>query len=496
MSTKLIGKTINTGNAFGYICVKRRHTNFNNIFFSIEIETLKYKNAKRAAIKDIQNKMSNSVITKEELEIYEIQLELLQDTDFDKKVLDFINQEISVVDAINKTKSLYFQYFINQDESFVARFDDIESICNLLINIISYKVERKAEQKIILYGEKIYPLDILHYRKNIVACVSKLGSPLSHTSILCKTIGIPYLINIDLNDNNLMQPAFVNGDNNCLILDPKKSDMQQKQTLNSFSNLDDSYPNLSASITDLTDITCQNYGIGLYRTEFMYMKFENTPTQNQQIEQYTQISNAINNKPLTIRTLDITDDKTLSYLKINKKINKEYRSIKISLDNINLFKDQIKAILISNTRKNISILFPFINTEQEIKQILNIVNECKKELTDDNINFNNVKIGAMIETPTGVSNCNNITKYVDFISIGTNDLTQYIYNIDRENEKQSITDYSLLLESIKTIAKNAHNQNKKVCICGEMASDLNYMQFFKDNNIDELVIPFKLLTKK
>lgn len=287
----------------------------------------------------------------------------------------------------------------------------------------------------------------------------------------------------------LSKAFFDNRDNGYIIIEPQEQDIRIN-SLNLNKNISTKIT-ISGSISNIKDIQSQN-SIGLCRTEFLFMEYKNQPNISDQIKIYQEISKSINNKNLTIRTFDICSDKHLRWFKLNKPIDDNYRSIKICLDNIDIFKAQIKAIILANSNKNISILFPFINTFYEIQQVLSIYNQCKNELKLDNLAFNEPKIGAMIETRTAVENVYEIAKLVDFVSIGTNDLTKSLYNIDRESNDECI-DNSMLLDNIKTISEQAHKLNKKVCICGDLASDFNLLRTFEKLNIDELAVPFNIL---
>lgn len=373
----------------------------------------------------------------------------------------------------------------------------------------------------IIVASTLTPKDTIGFRNyNIVALVVEEGSPNSHVSILARVMDIPAIVvsaNLQEWDS---KTVIVDGFTGEVVVDPDEEDMsgywQRKDVLKKEKLELKSYKGkitqtksgrtvkLYANITSDNDVdgvlANDAEGIGNFKTEFLYLETTDFPSEETQFEVYRNIAKRMNGKKVVIRTLDIGADKTPDYFNLPKEDNPAlgYRAIRICLDQLDIFVTQIRAILRASVYGNVSIMYPMISSEEEVVKIKHVVKKTMQELSQDGILYNeNIEQGIMIETPASVIISRELAKLVDFFSIGTNDLTQYVLAADRTNQKlNDIVDpyHPSILWSLKHVIKNAHAEGIWVSVSGELAADLKMTKFFLENGLDAFTVsPNKIL---
>ena len=351
-------------------------------------------------------------------------------------------------------------------------------------------------------------------KSKVLAFVTRKGSSNSHTAILARTMNIPALINIEYDDSMDGKMAVVDGKTGSLIVEPdadtlkkyqdqKDEELRQRAMLKELKGKTTEtksghkihlYANIGSTGDVASVLANDAEGIGLFRSEFIYLEKDNYPTEEEQFQIYKAVAQNMAGKKVIIRTLDIGADKQIDYFDMAHEENPAmgYRAIRICLDRPEVFKTQLRALFRASMFGNISIMYPMIISVTEVKQIKAIVAEVKKELTEQGIPFkDDVEQGVMIETPAAVMISDLLAKEVDFFSIGTNDLTQYTLAIDRQNAKlDNIYDshHEAVLRMIQMVIDNAHKEGIWAGICGELGADTTLTERFIQMGIDELSV--------
>lgn len=458
--------------------------------------------------------------------IFEIHQMMLQDDDYKESVENIIDsQQINAEYAVAATGDNFSQMFAAMDDEYMrGRAADVKDISERLLNILSgkSKTEMDTEEPVIIVADDLAPSETVQMNKDLVlSFVTVHGSVNSHTAILARTMSIPALIGTDipLDDTVNGKLAIVDGSKGVIYVEPDEStlsEMQEKQkkeqeqkellqTLKGKPNitLDGKEIKLYANIGNSKDLATviQNDagGIGLFRSEFLYLEKDDYPTEEEQFSVYKTVAETMAGKQVIIRTLDIGADKQCDYFQLGKEDNPAmgYRAIRICLDRPEVFKTQLRALFRASAYGNLAIMYPMITSVWEVRKIKEIVEEVKKELTEQNISFGTPSQGIMIETPAAVMISRELAKEVDFFSIGTNDLTQYTLAIDRQNT--NLDDFydahhPAVLSMIRMVIENAHKEGIWAGICGELGADTELTQDFLAMGIDELsVSPGRIL---
>lgn len=452
-------------------------------------------------------------------QVFNCHLMILDDeafiSDVEKRIMEHINAEY----AINEVAKLYINLFEEiQDEYLRERADDIRDVVNRMtrillgLNMIDFS---KINHNSIIVAKNLTPSHTVQLDKSkVMAMITELGGQTSHAAIIARNMGIPTVVGIDgildkINNNDLV---ICDGKTGRVIVNPTtdqiryyvlkmkkeqvfKNELKKQIGLPTITR-DNFKVELSCNIGEPSDVTAalQNdaEGIGLFRSEFIFMNRDNEPSEEEQFKDYKQVLEKMNNKPVIIRTLDIGGDKDIPYIDFPEEINPflGYRAIRMCLGNIHLFKTQLRAILRASIFGNVKIMFPMISTLKEIREAKEIFELAKKELFQESIPFNpNIEIGIMIEIPSAAIMSDLLAKEVDFFSIGTNDLIQYTFAVDRMNPRLShlYSQYHpALLKLIYTTIKNAKNAGIWVGMCGEAAGDSKLIPVFIGMGIDEL----------
>lgn len=452
-----------------------------------------------------------------EASIFEVHLMMLQDEDYEEGIRDIItNQELCAEYAVGVTGDDFSNMFRAMDDEYMkARAADVKDISERIVNILCGNQKAvQLEEPVILVADDLAPSDTVQLdKRNLLGLVTRYGSSNSHTAILAKTMNIPFLIDVDISkewDNRL---AIVNGYEGTFIIDPEEDvlkeakekleqdvlkqellqNMRGKETITQSGKKINLYANIG-DVSDLEDVQKNDAeGIGLFRSEFIYLKSNGLPTEQEQFLAYKTVAETMGEKKVIIRTLDIGADKQVDYLGLPEEENPAlgYRAIRICLTQKEIFKTQLRAILRASAYGNISIMIPMIISLGEVRQAKQIIEEVKEELRNEAIEYKDVEIGVMIETPAAVMISEELAKEVDFFSIGTNDLTQYTLAIDRQNPK--LDDFynphhEAVLRMIQMTIENGHKAGIWVGICGELGADLKLTETFINMGVDELSV--------
>lgn len=459
--------------------------------------------------------------------IFEVHQMMLEDDDYRDAINSMIRtEEINAEYAVAVTGDNFSEMFANMDDDYMkARAADIKDISNRLVRNLSGQedVDLSSMEPSIIIADDLSPSETVQMDKSkILAFVTVHGSTNSHTAILARMMNIPALIGVPMNLEEIHtgQTAVVDGFNGEVIFDPteelcheaekKMKEEQEKaellQTLKGKENvtLSGKKINIYANIGSVGDVgyVLENDagGIGLFRSEFLYLGRNDFPTEEEQFQAYRQVVQTMAGKKVIIRTLDLGADKQVDYFNLGKEDNPAmgYRAIRICLKQPDIFKTQLRALLRAAVYGNLSIMYPMIISTEEVKQIYTIVDEVECELNDAGIPYKIPEQGIMIETPASVMMSDELAEMVDFFSIGTNDLTQYTLAIDRQNER--LDDFynphhKAILRMIKMVVDNAHKHGKWAGICGELGADLDLTQEFVRMGLDELSVAPSMVLK-
>ena len=493
-----------------------------------EAEKKRYREAVQTAITELQGLYDKALkeVGEANAAIFEMHQMMLEDEDFTESVENIIDsQSVNAEYAVASTGDNFAQMFASMDDEYMrGRAADVKDISERLVSVLNgaSRQQMDADEPVIVMAVDLAPSETVQMDKDkVLSFVTTQGSVNSHTAILARTMSIPALIGVDMPLDAELEGKFaiVDGDNGTVYIDPsedvlaqmqekkeqaeeKKQLLQQlkgKETITKDGKKIKLYANIGNS-KDLA-MVLQNdaEGIGLFRSEFLYLEKEDYPTENEQFMVYKMVAETMAGKQVIIRTLDIGADKQCDYFNMDPEDNPAlgYRAIRICLTRPEVFKTQLRALYRASAFGNISIMYPMITSVWEVKQIKKIVEEVKEELRSQNIEFGEVAIGIMIETPAAAIISEDLAKEVDFFSIGTNDLTQYTLAIDRQNPKLDDfydAHHPAVLEMIRMVAQNAHAEGIWAGICGELGADLELTEQFLQMGIDELsVSPGRIL---
>lgn len=527
MKKAIKGISASNGYAFGYAYRLIRHKTeiSDELIENIDKELQKFYNAKEKAIKSLDQLYEKALLnTEDEAQIFEVHKMMIEDLDYNKNIINLIEKnKYNARYAISKTSEKFFDMFNSlENDYFKARSVDVLDISNKLLEEFENNRTNlnNFDKPVILIAEDLFPSETISLdHSKILGFAIEKGSKTSHTAILARTLDIPLVMNLDNKLSDVLDGDFLilDGFTGEIFINPtekiiekyhKKAEelMKNRESLTKLINIKTKIP-VFANAGSILDVKLAKEngadGIGLFRSEFIYMNSKNFPTEEKQFEIYKEILTEMSGKKVIIRTLDLGADKQANYFNLPYEENPAlgYRAIRICLNQQEIFKTQLKALYRASVYGKLAIMFPMIISIDEIIKIRGILKEIEEEFAKNNINFDkNIEIGIMIETPASAIISDEFAKYVDFFSIGTNDLTQYTLAVDRMNSKISnLYDHShkAVLQLIKMTIKNAHTNNIWVGICGEASSDLNLTEIFLKMGIDELsVSPMQILKIK
>lgn len=464
--------------------------------------------------------------------VFEVHQMMLEDDDYIDSVVNIIEtQQVNAEFAVATTGDNFAKMFAEmEDDYFKARAADVKDISERMVNILSGNESGGAlgDEPVIVVAEDLAPSETVQMDKEkLLAFVTRLGSANSHTAILARTMNIPALIEVDIKEEWNGKMAVVDGYTGTFYIDPdedilkkmqekKEEDIKARELLQELKGKEDvtvdgKHIKLYANIGGVKDVASvlanDAAGIGLFRSEFLYLEADNYPDEEAQFQAYKTVAENMAGKKVIVRTLDIGADKQVDYFNLDHEENPAmgYRAIRICLDRRDIFRTQLRALLRASAYGNIGIMYPMIISVDEVKEIKKIVESIKTELTEKGIEYGEVEQGIMIETPAAVMISDLLAEEVDFFSIGTNDLTQYTLAIDRQNSKlDNIYDahHPAVLRMIQKTIENGHKAGCWVGICGELGADMTLTETFLKMGIDELsvsptfVLPIRKLIRE
>ena len=518
----LEGKSVFGGIAIGRLSIYNKKENQvkREKITDVEAEITRFTDAKETAKEQLKGFYEKAVKEVGEVNaaIFEVHQMMLDDLDYVESITNMIRtQEVNAEFAVASTGDNFSKMFAAMDDDYMKeRAADVKDISNRVISILQNAENGSVtgEEPVILLADDLAPSETVQLDKSkVLSFVTRHGSTNSHTAILARTMNIPALIGIDFSEDVNGKMGIVDGYTGKLYIEPdeetmkkyeaKKAEDENKKRLllelNGKENvtLDGKKINLYANIGGVADVanalSNDAGGIGLFRSEFLYLESEDYPTEEAQFAAYKTVAENMAGKKVIIRTLDIGADKQVDYFHMEKEENPAmgYRAIRICLDRPEIFKTQLRAIYRASYYGTISIMFPMIISVKEVKRIKEIVAEVKAELTAEGIPFKDCELGIMIETPAAVMISDLLAEEVDFFSIGTNDLTQYTLAIDRQNPKlDSFYDshHEAILRMLQMVVDNGHKHGCWVGICGELGADTTLTSTFLKMGFDELSV--------
>lgn len=498
--------------------VKRERTD------DCEGEKARFESAKAMAAKQLGEIHQKALkeVGEANAKIFEIHMLMLEDDDYNESVNNIIDsQKVNAEYAVAVTADNFAEMFSSMEDSYMqARAADVKDISNRIIVNLAEKGGESAglPDRMIVCADDLAPSEtVLLDKDRVLAFVTARGSSNSHTAILARNMGIPavigagddFLENIKDGDNIIADgytgEVFVNPDGGTLdeMSRRQKEDEEKKQLLQELKGkenitLDGTRINIFANIGGVENIGAvllnDAGGIGLFRSEFLYLENSDYPTEEQQFAAYKKVLESMAGKKVIIRTLDIGADKKVDYFNLDCEENPAlgFRAIRICLTRPEIFRTQLRALYRASAYGNLGIMFPMITSEREVERILEICASVRDELKAENLEYSDsVELGIMIETPAAAIISDRLAPMVDFFSVGTNDLTQYTLACDRQNpnlEEFCDTHHEAILRLIETAAKNAHAGGAWIGICGELAADTELTETFLKMGIDELSV--------
>ena len=522
------GKSVFSGIAIGPLCLYQKADSMVKRYKieDADAEVKRFEDAQATAKDQLQSLYDKALkeVGEANAAIFEVHQMMLDDGDYLESITNIIRtQLVNAEYAVATTGDNFAQMFAAMDDEYMqARSADIKDISNRVVQVLQGAAAGgiNSDVPVILLADDLAPSETVQLDKSLVlSFVTRGGSTNSHTAILARTMSIPALIGVDFPEDLDGKTGIVDGYKGILIIDPsaeqieeyqkkKDEDEEKKRLLLELKGkenvtLDGRKVNLYANIGGVGDVASvlQNDagGIGLFRSEFLYLGADDYPTEDAQFQAYKTVAETMAGKKVIIRTLDIGADKQVDYFHLEKEENPAmgYRAIRICLTRPDIFKTQLRAIYRASYYGTISIMVPMIISVDEVLKCKEIVNEVKKELDEQGLPYGEVELGIMIETPAAVLMSEELAKEVDFFSIGTNDLTQYTLACDRQNAAiESFNDphHPAVLKEIQMTIENGHKGGAWVGICGELGADTSLTETFLRMGVDELsVSPSRIL---
>ncbi len=487
-------------------------------------EITRFQAAQQKAIKDLEEicETKKGIIDDKSLEIFRIHAMMLEDADYIESIENMIkDQSVNAEYAVQQTSVLFAAMFEEMEDAYMkARSADVKDISRRIVRILQGKEKpllANVEEPVVLAAEELMPSETVTLEKDkVLAFVTMGGSKISHSAILAKTLGIPAVV--ALKDEYLKitegERIVVDGTQGIVIINPTQAVIDEyKQKKEKYAirqqqlkdligkesiSLDNIKVEVNANIGHLSDVKIAKEndaeGVGLFRSEFLYMESDDFPSEDAQFEAYSKVLKEMGNKLVVIRTLDLGADKQAPYFNLPKEDNPAmgYRAIRICLSQKEIFTTQIRALLRASVYGNLAVMFPMIVSVEEVLEIKKEIEMIKSKLKLQGIKYSdNIQWGIMVETPAAAMITDKLAPLVDFFSIGTNDLTQYTLAVDRMNAKISNlydTHHRAILRLIQITAENARKNGIWCGICGETASDLELVPVYMALGVNELSV--------
>ena len=527
----LSGKSVFGGVAIGKIAFYKRQEKQVRRYHveDTEAEVARFEEAQETAIAQLGELYDKAMedVGEANAAIFEVHQMMLMDLDYVDSIKNIITtQEVNAEYAVATTGDNFSQMFASMDDAYMqGRAADVKDVSDRLLGILSDAGESGvvADEPVIVAADDLVPSETVQLDKSkVLAFATMYGSANSHTAILARTMNIPAVIGLGegLAKEYDGHMAAIDGFTGTIYIDPdeetmkamtekREEDRRQKTLLEELKGkenvtLSGQKINVYANIGNLSDVGAvlknDAGGIGLFRSEFLYLESEDFPTEEQQFQVYKQVAENMAGKKVIIRTLDIGADKQVDYFNLGKEENPAlgYRAIRICLKQPEIFKAQLRALFRAAVYGNLSVMYPMITSTEEVEKIYAIVAEVEEELKKQEVQYKIPEQGIMIETPAAVMISDRLAEMVDFFSIGTNDLTQYTLAIDRQNEQ--LDDFynphhEAVLRMIRMVVENAHKCGKWAGICGELGADLTLTEQFVRMGVDELSVAPSMILK-
>lgn len=524
--TTLKGKGVYGAIALGRISVfTRREASVKRTHIEdIEAEKARLEKAKEKATEQLRTIYEKALkeVGEANAQIFEIHQMMIEDEDYNESIASIIEtQSVNAEYAVAVTADNFSEMFVSMDDAYMqARSADVKDISNRIISCLSDGdgSDDVSDEKVIICADDLAPSETVQLDKDkVLAFVTAFGSSNSHTAILARNMNIPAVIGVGTELLNTVKSgvfAAVDGYTGEIFIDPdeetvarlekkRKEDEEKKHLLQELKGkenvtLDGRKINIYANIGSVDNIGAvlanDAGGIGLFRSEFLYLESSDYPTEEQQFAAYKRVIESMAGKKVIIRTLDIGADKQVDYFGLEKEENPAlgYRAIRICLTHPEIFRTQLRALYRASAYGNLGIMFPMITSVSEVEKILAMCGEVKEQLRAEGVEVSdNVELGIMIETPAAAIISDKLAPMVDFFSVGTNDLTQYTLACDRQNaniEQFIDTHHEAILRLIEMSAENAHKHGAWIGICGELAADTSLTETFLRMGIDELSV--------
>ncbi len=485
-----------------------------------QAEIKRFETAKEKAKEQLQGLYEKALreVGEDSAMIFDVHQMMLDDLDYVESITNMIEtQMVNAEFAVAVTGDNFSQMFAAMDDAYMKeRAADVKDISNRVIMILQGRETGgvDSDEPMILLAEDLAPSETVQLDKSkVLSFVTRFGSSNSHTAILARTMNIPALIGVDFEGELNGKMAVVDGFEGKIYVDPEPDvlsryrerreeeekkkklllELKGKENITKSGRKINLYANIGG-VSDVASVLANDAGgIGLFRSEFLYLESDTYPTEEEQFRAYKTVAETMAGKKVIIRTLDIGADKQVDYFQMDREENPAmgYRAIRICLAQPDIFKTQLRAIFRASRYGTIAIMFPMIISVKEVRQIKEIVAEVKAELDTQELPYGEVELGIMIETPAAVMISDLLAKEVDFFSIGTNDLTQYTLAIDRQNPKlDAIYDahHEAVLRMIKMVVDNGHREGCWVGICGELGADTELTDRFLEMGLDELSV--------
>lgn len=518
------GKGVMQGIAIGslYVIEKKESSWKKTTITDADAEMARFAAAREKAVGqlDVLYQEALKRVGEENAMIFDVHKLMLDDLDYLEAIENRIRTEmVNAEYAVTVTGEEFSALFASMDDEYMkARAADVIDISGRVVRILEGREEAglHSDEPVIVLADDLTPSETIQMdQSKILAFVTRYGSANSHTAILARSLNIPSLVNTDIlvDASYHGKLAVVDGSSGTLLIEPdEKTLSEKKKEQERLKEEDDRLKlligkenvtrdgrriELYANIGNVEDakraLTNDAGGIGLFRSEFLYLGRDSFPTEEEQFSAYQEVLSQMDGKKVIIRTLDIGADKTVDYFQLDQEENPAmgYRAIRICLTQPEIFKTQLRAIYRAAAFGNAAIMFPMITSVEEIRRIKEIVKEVRGELEKEKIPYGEAEFGIMIETPAAALVSGELAKEVDFFSIGTNDLTQYTLAIDRQNQRlEPFYDahHPAVLQLIRMTVENGHKAGIWVGICGELAADTGLTEAFLDMGLDELSV--------
>ncbi len=526
---KTRGKSVYGGVAIGKILYVKnvgRQTRRRSVENVLQEES-RLDKARDVAIEQLETLYHHArrTVGESEAEIFQVHRVMLEDLDYLEAICRVIREEkVNAEYAVAVVGAQYAKVFQAMDDEYTKeRAGDIKDVSKRLISALQGKTSyiEFGDEPVILVAEDLMPSETVSMDKSkVLAIVTRQGTLHSHTAILARSMGIPALVQVDFPKTSVDgKIGIVDGFSGTFLIEPennilKEYEKKQKEAFRRKALLDNLkglknetksgkeiqvFANIG-SVAEVAEVQANDAGgIGLFRSEFLYLGRDNLPNEEEQFHAYRAIAENMDDKKVIIRTMDIGADKQVDYFHLEPEDNPAmgYRAIRICLKEPQIFKTQLRAILRASNYGNLAILYPMITSVEELKEIRLTLAEAKRELRSKGIPFRDIEEGIMIETPAAAIMADELAKEVDFLSIGTNDLSQYVLAMDRQNPRlESFFNphHPAVLRLISQVVHAGHREGCYVAICGELAGDLELTKTFLDMGVDELsVVPSGVL---